>query len=308
MSNVTWWRKGKPGGDADAVQPGGAAPRNSAVLGGEGQVLSRLFPAGLDDWAPGKIGATLDRLFSHTVGVAQRRIEWYDKSGSRMGRRSRRLRFWAIACGTVGTLYPLVGAAWAPPRAAADWLGFGGDASYLGYVLLAVAAALVAADNAFGVSSSWMRFRATQVEMERLLAGFRYDWILAVARLDGQPPDAGQRGELLRLHRVFAGAIDAAAQRETAGWMQEFRGALADLVSTYRSPVDTRRPNVADAQVTNVINAVGPVAPANGAAGVAAPGVLDGSAVRPQPSAPAGPVGGTAGLAPDADGRRERAG
>jgi hypothetical protein len=245
------FRRSRAGADPSSPEQGQGRALNSAVLGQAGEQLTQLFPAKVDDWSDANIRESLDRLFRHTVGAAQVRIAWYDARGSRTGRRSRLIRLCAIMCGTLGTIYPLVGAAlkFPVPTTVADW-----NPSYIGYLLLGAAAALVAGDSAFGVSSSWMRFRATQVELEGMLSNFRYQWASLLAKANGQVPDATLRNELLALQQTFANRVLDVAQAETTAWMQEFRGALAELSRQYKGSTPARGGNVAGAQVNNIIS------------------------------------------------------
>jgi hypothetical protein len=238
---------------------------STAVLGGQGaDKTSRAqapvrdgikmdleFPARLQDWSPANISATLEKLFNFAVANAERQIDWYNQKGQRTGQLSRLLRIAAILCGTIGTLVPLIDAA-----------GFGGQSphglSSIGYVLLAVAAALVAADSAFGVSSSWMRFRAAQVDLELFLGRFRYDWNVELAHLNGEVPDTAQRDRLLTLQKHFVEDVEAVARNETNSWIQEFRGALTQMAQSYRPPLEPRPQG--SVQVTNVHGSVGALA------------------------------------------------
>jgi hypothetical protein len=116
----------------------------------------------------------------------------------------------------------------------------------------------VAADSAFGVSSSWMRFRAAQVDLELLLGRFRSDWNLELARLNGEVPESAQRETLLTLQKHFLEDVEAVVRNETNNWMQEFRGALTQLAQTYRPPLEPR--SQGPTQVTNVQGSVGALA------------------------------------------------
>jgi hypothetical protein len=215
----------------------------------DGAWLSVDYPTKPEDWAPERAAATLERLFMCTMQMVEHRLAWYNKRGTNTGVRSRLLRISAIVFGTVGTLLPLIDTA----------LPVKGQIAPFGYVLLAIAAALVAADNAFGVSSSWMRFRLTQMDIEQNLAKFRLDWHMELAHLDGHPPTIEQRKRLLHLLQDFVLLVENAAKSETDGWMQEFRGSLAQLAQSYKSPTEPRTPaavglqaNAISAPTTNI--------------------------------------------------------
>ena len=79
---------------------------NGSVLGGqEGDEPSRAyapvrdgikaeleFPAKLQDWFPGNVAATLEKLFTYAVRSAEQQIAWYNSRGQKTGARSRQLR------------------------------------------------------------------------------------------------------------------------------------------------------------------------------------------------------------------------
>jgi SMODS and SLOG-associating 2TM effector domain 2 len=128
-----------------------------------------------------------------------------------------------------------------------------------GYVAIALAAALIAADSAFGFSTSWIRYRTTQNEMERLLTGFRFDWAIELGKLNGSAPRPEQVENLLRVQRNFAEAIEAACEAETNTWVQEFRSSLAELAKAYRSASAARVPGAIDVRVANAAKADGDI-------------------------------------------------
>lgn len=208
-----------------------------------------------DDWTDDKVAETLGKFFDDTVAKAQQLIGWYSHRGSQMGKRSRRVRFLAIVSGTAGALLPVLGIVVGSPTDAASAAIMDFDVDNLGYVFLALAAALVTADNAFGWSSSWMRFRTTEMELERLFSNFRFDWAIELARLNGQQPGPEDRQALLRLQCSFVDAFQAAAEAETASWVQEFRASLSELARTYKATATERAPGAIDVSVTNAAKA-----------------------------------------------------
>jgi hypothetical protein len=232
-----------PAGSPRAGGPRQAEGALAVTRNGEEPAVD--FPDSLEDWKDEAAArAALERLYQSTVRSGQAQIEWYNRNGSRTGRRSRQLRLAAIVAGTLGTLAPIIEVA------------VGSPPTNIGYIFLAMAAAIIAGDSAFGVSSSWMRFRSSQLELERLLQAFRFDWALEQARLAGRVPDAAGREALLKLQRSFAEAVLLTVQTETQTWVQEFRGALAELARTYRAGVESRQPGAVEVRVAD---AQGPV-------------------------------------------------
>jgi hypothetical protein len=214
-------------------------------------------PTKFEDWKDDKVEEALTRFHDDTVRRAEALIDWYNKRGSQMGTRSRRVRFLAIIVGTVGALLPVLGIAIDPISIAVKDATVAFESGNLGYVFLALAAALVTADSAFGWSSSWMRFRTTQLELQQLLAGFRFDWAIEMAKLNGRRPETEEREALLRLQRAFDESVQAAAEAETTTWVQEFRASLAELARTYKTSAAERAPGAIDVRVLNAAKADG---------------------------------------------------
>jgi hypothetical protein len=123
----------------------------------------------------------------------------------------------------------------------------------IGYIFLAIAAALIAADSAFGISSSWMDFRMAQIEIEAILSEFRFNWYLQLAHLEGRPLNYKDCQALLRIQRNFATAIEETARKESKTWIHEFRGSLSKMAQDYRrtSPQINAEMNVANSVGTN---------------------------------------------------------
>lgn len=213
--------------------------------------LETAIPMAIPDWTTESAGAAIKVFYENAIKGAEARIGWYNARGGKVGWASRRIRATAILFGTLGGLMPLLATTdTGRELALQNW----------GYVAIALAAALVAADSAFGFSTSWIRYRTTQIEMERLLTGFRFDWAIELGKLNGKAPTPEQVENLLRVQRNFAEAIEAAGEAETNIWVQEFRSSLAELAKAYRSASAARVPGAIDVHVTNAGKADGEVA------------------------------------------------
>ncbi len=208
------------------------------------------FPMTITDWTTDKVGEAIKIFYENTIKAAALRTGWYNERGARVGWASRQIRTGAIVLGTLGGLMPLL---------ATFDKGDGLGLQNWGYVAIALAAALIAGDSAFGFSTSWIRYRTTQIELERLATGFRFDWAIELGRLNGKPPTPEQVENLLRVQRNFAEAVEAASAAETNSWVQEFRSSLAELAKAYRSASTARVPGAIDLRVTNAAKADGEV-------------------------------------------------
>jgi SMODS and SLOG-associating 2TM effector domain 2 len=89
--------------------------------------------------------------------------------------------------------------------------------------LLGLAAACLAFDRFFGLSSGWMRCMLAAQHLQARVEQFHYDW--ASAYLTG-PASTTERLALLREFTLDVGEV---VQRETLEWEQEFQSNLARL-------------------------------------------------------------------------------
>lgn len=184
-------------------------------------------PGDIALWAPEKVGAALEQRFTQVMAEARRQIDWYTGAAVKRGRTSRTLRLASIVCATLGTLAPLLFL----PILKDDSSAY---LSTIGYVLLALAAAIYAGDTAFGCSSSWMRFRLVETELRRVISMFELDWSIAMAKLAGRPPGPDEAEMLLRLQRGFLDQVIGITERETQLWAQEFRLNLMEFAKSYK--------------------------------------------------------------------------
>ena len=212
--------------------------------------LESSFPMSIGDWTTERAGEAVRAFYENAIKTAEARIGWYNRRGGGVGRWSRGIRVAAIGLGMLGGVMPLL---------ATTDVGRDLALQSWGYVAIALAAALIAADSAFGFSTSWIRYRTTQIEMERLLTGFRFDWAIELGKLNGSAPRPEQVENLLRVQRNFAEAIEAASEAETNTWVQEFRSSLAELAKAYRSASAARVPGAIDVRVTNAAKAEGDI-------------------------------------------------
>jgi len=149
-------------------------------------------------------------------------IGWYDVHSNPKARVSRSLRFLALILAIVGGLCPLL-----PESALKFW---GWPAKEWGYSLLALAAGTLLFDKAFGVSSSWMRFKLTQVQLEAALHRYRIEVQLIVAAFPSAtslPAEAARR--FTAVTRQFIDFAETAVVKETEIWILEFKSALLQI-------------------------------------------------------------------------------
>jgi hypothetical protein len=198
------------------------SPWEDAPLGFPANILP--FPSLPADWSTDRLSETLHQLFVATVRATQSRIDWYDRKAVKMGLIARAMRTVAIILAGLAALAPLIGPL-LPPAILGITLGLGG--AQVGYVALAIAGLLVALDNFFGYSTSWMRYRVSQADLVRRLARFRYDWVGRLALLkSGTDLGPADRKALVDLLRAFVDAVEATVERETQVWADSLKVSL----------------------------------------------------------------------------------
>ena len=222
------------------------------------ELVTDRFPTRFQDW-PADSVAAIDKFYDKTVSAAEERVRWYNEKAGRMGLRSRRLRLAAIVAGTIGTLLPLIHAASGVGvgNEAVTWGALGG----WGYVALALAGAFIAADRAFGYSTSWIRYRAAEIEIGKRIVAFRYDWAIEMCKLGGRLPNSDEVASLLELQREFVTAVENRAAEETQDWIREFKSSLSELAKAYRKEGAELAsvPGMLDISIVNADEAEGPI-------------------------------------------------
>jgi hypothetical protein len=178
--------------------------------GGREEQPGALYAEG-DFWAVAEPQAALEAATRSVVARVRRDIAWYDRKAKVQKRWSWGLRVGAVLLGIAGGLCPLL-----PVGEARGWV------VPFGYVFLALAAGLVVLDQAFGFSSTWMRFTIAQLRLRR--AFDRSQLELLAARTG---PDAAGGATRLAAQvdvlKLLLAATDDVVLGETEAWMAEFK-------------------------------------------------------------------------------------
>ena len=172
------------------------------------------------EWAADGRTTALSAVFVHAVAVSTAAQTWYaDKRPSKRVW-GRALRVLAILLGATGAILPIlveITSTSGKPAIAPGWSA----------VALALAAACVGLDRYFGFSSGWMRFMAAEQRLVRQRQEFEYSWNAVLASAGGNLTDADV-AKLLELAHANVLAVQDVVAGETADWLTDFRGALAD--------------------------------------------------------------------------------
>ncbi|MFK0046846.1 SLATT domain-containing protein [Streptomyces sp. NPDC090741] len=197
-------------------------PRDSREEGSgpmaAGDLTGGPFPLG--DW--GEPAERLDELYRRVEADALRTAEWYlsDRAWKRRG--ARVLRIGAAAGAVAGAAIPLL-----------ELTGSAPGAAPYGYLSLLLAAACLACDRFFGLTSGWMRDVATAQAVQRRLQTLQFDWASENVRevlgpTEGTASEAAER--CLTVLRRFSEDVTELVRSETAEWMVEFSSGPAPLV------------------------------------------------------------------------------
>jgi hypothetical protein len=192
------------------MRPEGASGKGSAERGGRGDLARRAFPRG--DW--GDPAERLDELYHWVEQGGLRVVDWYLTDRRAKRRAARALRAGAGTGALLGAALPLLELAGAGPRLL-PW----------GYVALLGAAACLAGDRWYGLTSGWMRSVAVAQAVQRRLETLQYDWAAESVR-EVLGPAEGTAGEAaercLDLLRHFTEDVGDLVRTGTADWMLEF--------------------------------------------------------------------------------------
>ena len=172
---------------------------------------------------------------------AETYIQWYDRHANRNARVSRVCRLLAVFLGILGGLCPLL------PITILEMTGFHNPASAeatiksLGFVFLACAGGLMLLDNSFGFSSSWMRFKLAQMQLQRALNNYRFG--VSSTLTDAQKSEPEANDAIGERTAMFISSVGEIVITETESWITEFRGGQLQIQGFLERPVQQKRPN-----------------------------------------------------------------
>jgi SMODS and SLOG-associating 2TM effector domain 2 len=201
------------------------------------------------NWDCKNVLESLRSVYAVTFAQGESAIDWYRSAirSKRLG--SIILRSCAIALASIGALLPLVSAVATKfgQRAPSNELV---DAQW-GYIAFATAAACVAADKFFGLSTGWIRYMKTQLILEGAITNLRYDWIALLARVSNGSPTSDEIQTMLQKLKEFVTFVRTQIQLETDAWILEFQANLVDLSNTVKSRAEVTKPGSLQVTVPN---------------------------------------------------------
>ena len=206
---------------------------------GEGdwaQALAALRRNQLDEvQAPGTVEwMALHPLIKEAIASATATQNWYDRRASHVKNLSRWVRLAAIVFGILGGLCPLVPESFVGPLLAylPSLLGIPLDritATGSGLVFFVIAGGCMLLDQAFGFSSSWMRYRLAELRLSRLIRTFAVDVESELAKCGGKRLPAEQAESILASLKKFVADVETHKIDETETWVREFKAGLVQI-------------------------------------------------------------------------------
>lgn len=168
-------------------------------------------------WEADKVEGSLRTLFAAVDALAESEIAYYYR---RRGTRAwisgvTRLAAWIL--GSVGLLLPLLSG-----TASARWEDWG----QYGYVFLAGAASVLAANSLFAGTEGHIRFVSTQLELERLVVASRVEWYRYLALPRATDEDISRGFELIL---DYAHRLHGTVLQETGRWGDTLMAELAKI-------------------------------------------------------------------------------
>ncbi|HUP04269.1 MAG TPA: SLATT domain-containing protein [Bryobacteraceae bacterium] len=176
-------------------------------------------PEGLA-WESRDPAGSLDRILRYVETSAQQSIDWYWSKKRWKAVFSRLILLSVVLLLSITAVGPIVGQIFPPLRSLTNglWATF----------LVGLAAALLAIDKTFDISSGWKRYAMAATNIRKALGEFRMEWISTVAKA-GDDLTAERLDALLLRARQFHSAVETMVLQETKEWVTQFESSLARL-------------------------------------------------------------------------------
>jgi SMODS and SLOG-associating 2TM effector domain 2 len=184
-------------------------------------------------WAQLSTDEALRALFDRATTDVRVAAAWYERHKRSPQIWSRVIRATTIVFGACGGLAPVISGL----RVNLMTPGIAGVVSQIGYLLIGIAAGLLAFDRYFGLSSAWLRYVLAITNLRRLESQFQLEWseLLLVS------PTLSSKEDLvpfLKSASAFQLAVINLVADETNAWHHEFQSSAADLQKLVMSRQD----------------------------------------------------------------------
>jgi SMODS and SLOG-associating 2TM effector domain 2 len=164
-----------------------------------------------ESWAqPAK---ALEELRSWAIDAAQDAVNWYQRDKGTKRKASRILRGASIVFAAIGGVVPQLGSLGLPMP---------NQEFRIGYVAFALAAACIAFDYFFGLSSGWMRDVSAAQSIQTMIREFDLEWLSQSMRLAGGAVTNEVIASFLLTIRTLLMSVEEVVSGKTAEWAREF--------------------------------------------------------------------------------------
>jgi ABC-type multidrug transport system fused ATPase/permease subunit len=176
----------------------------------------------------------LKQIYDALVDKAERAMEWYESRQQSKKKGALSCCVSAVVLGAVTAIIPSVIAFLPEHVSLGPFQNFAVvRLNPIATIAGVVAATLILMDKFYGYSSSWMRFVTTYQEIQTNLEDFRINWRKQILKLNAnQPPTDEQIIAVYDFLGSFLKSVNDSIKNETQGWVNEFKGALAEIDKT----------------------------------------------------------------------------
>lgn len=174
--------------------------------------------------------AAAESIYAHISDFATTTTGWYWKSIKTKRLASLTMRIASFILLVVGTFLQLLASA---VPLVQDRL----ETTQSGIAFLAIAALLLVADRAFGLSGGWMRYIVTVTTMENLVRAFQMEWAKFFVSKVGDI-DTNDVKSLFTLAESLEQELLKLQGDETTKWVTEFNAGIALLESSIKAQRD----------------------------------------------------------------------
>jgi len=187
---------------------------------------------------------SLQKSYTIVLEQAKGASAWYMSNIKTKRKWSKRIRFWSILLFSLGGLVPLINAIILENKG--DW-----QILNLGYIAIALAGTLLLFDRFFGLSSGWIRYITTEMEISKKIKEFELRWKIETYGKDLDNVPTEEAKELLRVLLDFMNLIEGIVKEETSAWSTDFQSSMAELQKSINNKVETIIPGNIKVSITN---------------------------------------------------------
>ncbi len=170
----------------------------------------------------------------------QKAIDWYWRKKELKSRPARGIQFFALLLTALAGMASII---MALLRGAGVRIPTNVDSGHIATLFIGIAAALIALDRHFGLSSGWTRYVLTATSLTKLLHEFRMDWVALISAA-ADPPTPEQRAGLIQRAKEFVTSVQAALLQETKDWATEFQSNMAQVERDLKAQLDNLKTQV----------------------------------------------------------------